>query len=87
LCCANKLKTSLDIDIRPADTTNMTANDLLKYFGTKTAIARALGCTPASVAEWFYPNVGVPEGRQYQAQLATRGALKADVPALRKKAA
>lgn len=63
----------------------MTANDLLKYFGTKSAIAHALGCSPASVAEWFDEGSKVPEGRQYQAQLATKGKLKADLPALRKK--
>ena len=66
---------------------NMTPQDLLNYFGTKSAIAHALGVSPASVAEWFYPGIGVPEGRQYQAQLATKGKLKADLPALRKKAA
>lgn len=77
----------LDFKFRNSDNVRMTANDLLRYFGTKSKIARALGCSPASVAEWFDEGAKVPEGRQYQAQLATKGALKADRPALRKKAA
>lgn len=72
---------------RNSDNFGMTAQELLEYFGSKTAIARALGCSPASVAEWFDPEIGVPEGRQYQAQIATMGMLRADTPALRQKVA
>lgn len=60
----------------------MTPQDLLVFFGSKSAIARALGCKPNSVSEWFDAGQ-VPDGRQYQAQIATNGALKADQPALR----
>ena len=60
----------------------MTANDLIEFFGTQTAAARALGCAPSSFNEWL--TIGyVPDGRQYQAQIATKGKLKADKPALR----
>ena len=62
----------------------MTPNQLLKYFGTQQAIADAFGCSQASVAGWFAKGV-VPEGRQYQAQIATFGVLMADKPALRNK--
>ena len=78
---------SFDFNARKSDTSGMNAQDLLEYFGTKAAIARALGVSSPSVAEWFDPGIGVPEGRQYQAQIATKGKLKADLPALRKKAA
>lgn len=78
---------ALDFNARKSDTISMTAQDLLEYFGTKAAIARALGVSSPSVAEWFDPDIGVPDGRQYQAQIATKGKLKADLPALRKKAA
>ena len=43
-------------------------------------MARALGVDRASVAEW---REKIPEGRQYQIQIATGGKLKADKPALR----
>lgn len=60
----------------------MTPSDLLAHFGSQTAIARALGCSQPSVNEWFKDG-SVPEGRQYQVQLATNGKLKADKPAAR----
>ena len=41
-----------------------------------------LGCKQPSVAEWFEKGE-VPEGRQYQLELATQGALKAEKPAKR----
>lgn len=85
--CRNYLIFYIDFEYRNTDNKRMTAQDLLQYFGTKSAIAHALGCSPASVAEWFHEGAEVPEGRQYQAQIATKGALKADLPALRKKVA
>ena len=60
----------------------MTPQDLQKHYGTQTAIARALGAAQSSVAEWFQ-NGRIPEGRQYQIELATNGVLRADKPALR----
>jgi len=61
----------------------MTPQQVLKYFGTQAEIARVLGCKQPSVAEWFLPDGKVPEGRQYQLEIATGGALKAEKPANR----
>ncbi|WP_082525000.1 Cro/CI family transcriptional regulator [Pseudorhodoferax sp. Leaf274] len=58
----------------------MKPSALLAYFGSQAAIARTLGCSQPSVNEWFEKD-SVPEGRQYQAQLATNGELVADRPA------
>lgn len=41
-----------------------------------------LGCKQPSIAEWFDKGE-VPEGRQYQLELATGGVLKANKPANR----
>lgn len=60
----------------------MIPKDLQKHYGTQVAIAKALGAAQSSVAEWFQ-NGRIPEGRQYQIELATDGMLKADLPALR----
>jgi DNA-binding transcriptional regulator YdaS (Cro superfamily) len=60
----------------------MTPNEALQYFRTKTKIGMALGLAPSTVSEWF--EIGyIPEGRQYQIELATNGDLKADKPACR----
>lgn len=64
----------------------MTPQDAIKYFGTQTKLATALGIYQSSVAEWV-GNGAIPLTRQYQIQLATNGALQADVPALRHEAA
>jgi hypothetical protein len=61
----------------------MTKEEALDYFGSTGALAASLGCAQSTVSEWKE----IPEGRQYQIQLATKGKLKADLPALRKKAA
>ena len=60
----------------------MTPTDLLSIWPSQAEIARVLGVKPPSGAEWFENGV-VPEGRQYQAELASGGALKADKPAAR----
>lgn len=60
----------------------VTPADLISFFRTQAAAARALGCAQSTIAEWVTEG-RVPEGRQYQAQLATKGKLKADKPALR----
>jgi DNA-binding transcriptional regulator YdaS (Cro superfamily) len=62
----------------------MTPSDLLSYYKSQAAIARALGCSQPSVCEWFEKGA-VPEGRQYQVEIATKGKLKADKPASRAK--
>lgn len=61
----------------------MTPAQALEFFGTKVEIARVLGVQPPSVSEWFDDDC-IPEGRQYQLELATDGKLKADAPANRK---
>ena len=54
----------------------MTYDSLLDYFGSQAGIARALGVTQPSVAEW--KERGVPPLRQLQAEQITAGNLKAD---------
>jgi hypothetical protein len=61
----------------------MTPQALLEHYGSQAEIARVFGCAQPSVKEWF-DNGMVPEGRQYQAELATGGKLRADKPADRK---
>lgn len=61
----------------------MTADELISHFGSVSATARALGVKDPSVSEWKTSGE-VPELRQYQAEIATGGKLKADRPALRK---
>ena len=63
----------------------MTPNDLLEYFGSKAEIARAFGIEPPSITDWFSTGE-VPETRQYQAELATNGKLRAARPADRRAA-
>lgn len=65
---------------------DMTPQDLLDFFKSQTEIAKALGCAQSSVAEWF-ENGRIPEGRQYQAELATGGMLRASRPADRRASA
>lgn len=62
----------------------MSPNELYEYcHRNKAEIGRMLGCGSAAVAEWFNQDK-VPEGKQYQAEIATGGALKADLPADRR---
>lgn len=60
----------------------MSPQELITHFGTQAAAAKALGCAQSTVAEWCSDGA-IPEGRQYQIELATAGALVADKPALR----
>lgn len=60
----------------------MTADELISFFGGVAATARALGVKDPSVSEWKATGV-VPELRQYQAEIASGGQLKADKPACR----
>lgn len=62
----------------------MKPEDLLNHIPTKAEIARAFGCLPQSINDWFKAGE-VPEVRQYQAQIITKGKLKADMPADRRK--
>lgn len=56
----------------------MTYDQAIAYFGSPSAMARALRVRPPSVMEW---KSGIPELRQYQIELASQGRLKADLPA------
>jgi DNA-binding transcriptional regulator YdaS (Cro superfamily) len=53
----------------------MKPHDLLKYYGSRAAIARAFGVKPPSVTGWFTRD-RVPPRRQVQAKRLTRGVLK-----------
>jgi len=61
----------------------MTKDEAIRYFGTQTKLAKALGVSQSTVSEW----VDLPEGRQYQLEIATGGVLKAEKPALREQQA
>ena len=54
----------------------MTYADLIKHFGSQAEISRALKLAQPSVWQWQHD--GVPEQRQYQIEVLTDGALKAD---------
>ena len=60
----------------------MTAKELISFFGGVAAAARALGVKDPSVSQWKATGV-VPELRQYQAEIASGGRLKAEKPARR----
>ena len=52
----------------------MTTQDLVEHFGSKIAIAKALGIWHTTISSWgVYP----PLGRQYELQVITNGKLKA----------
>ncbi|WP_085614961.1 MULTISPECIES: Cro/CI family transcriptional regulator [unclassified Pseudomonas] len=51
----------------------MTKSQAIKYFGSISALAKALGVTYEAVRQWG----DVPELRQYQIERLTKGALKA----------
>jgi hypothetical protein len=53
----------------------MKTQDAIDLFGSKVAIAEALGISKQAVTEW---GDDVPLGRQYQLQVVTNGALIAD---------
>lgn len=56
----------------------MTPSDLLKFYGTKTAIARAIGTQKQAVHGWFLRDT-VPLEAQTKFEVATNGKLRADV--------
>lgn len=53
----------------------MKTKDAALYFGSKKKLAAALNISPGAVTMW---GDHVPESRQYQIQVLTKGALKAD---------
>lgn len=65
----------------------MRKEEAIRFYGSQSALARALGIAQASVAGWGeYP----PGGRQLQIEKVTKGELKAEPdcmqPAKREKA-
>lgn len=53
----------------------MNKGDVLSYFGGVAATAKALGISHAAVVKW---GDTIPQGRAYQIEVVTGGALKAD---------
>ncbi len=54
----------------------MTTKEVIDYFETQVAIAKALGITQSAVSQW---DDRPPMMRQYQIQIVTQGGLRADV--------
>ncbi|MCX4186747.1 Cro/CI family transcriptional regulator [Methylophaga sp. OBS4] len=52
----------------------MTKDQAIKHFGGASKLANALGITKQAVNNWD----DIPDVRQYQIQVLTDGALKAD---------
>lgn len=52
----------------------MTKSQAIKHFGSVSALAKALGTTYEAVRQW---EEEIPELRQYQIEVVSRGALKA----------
>lgn len=52
----------------------MKTNDAAAFFGSKKKLAEALLINPSAVTQW---GDYVPESRQYQIQVLTKGKLKA----------
>lgn len=53
----------------------MLKHDVITHFGGVTATAKALGISHAAVVKW---GETIPQGRAYQIEVVTGGALKAD---------
>lgn len=53
----------------------MTIDEAVVYFGGKSKLAKALGINPSAVSMW---GETIPEVRQYQIQVLSKGKLKAD---------
>lgn len=53
----------------------MTTSYAVKYFGSKAALARALGINKGAVSQW---GETIPKGRAYQIEVLTGGQLKAN---------
>lgn len=51
----------------------MTTDEVVKFFGSKAAIARALGCQASTVTMW---GCEPPKSRQWQLQVLSKGKLK-----------
>lgn len=63
----------------------MKLDDVLSHFGGAQETAKALGLSHQAIYAWR--RTGVPCGRQYQLELLTDGALRAERPVPRDSAA
>lgn len=53
----------------------MKTSEVAEHFGGKSRLAEALQISPAAVSMW---GEKIPEGRQYQIQILTKGKFKAE---------
>lgn len=53
----------------------MKKQDALDHFGGVVGLAKALGCKPQAISQWGNT---IPQGRAYQIEVVTGGALKVD---------
>lgn len=60
----------------------MSPKQVIEHFGGIPKTAAALGLKAPTIYDWIEASE-VPEARQYQIEMATNGALRADKPALR----
>lgn len=56
----------------------MTKDEAQKFFGNQGRLAKAIGLAQPTVSDWEE----IPDVRQWQIELGTRGKLKADRPPL-----
>lgn len=63
----------------------MSYEDLINFYGSQAAAARAIGIKPPSLAEWKVK--GIPLPRQAQYELDSEGVLKAEKRAAEERAA
>lgn len=55
----------------------MLKQEAIEHFGSQANLARALGVSRSAISQW--PDE-VPEGRDYQIEILTKGKLKANRP-------
>lgn len=53
----------------------MKIDDVAAFFGSKQKLADALGIFPSAVTQW---GKTIPQGRQYQIQVITKGKFKVE---------
>lgn len=65
-------------------TVNMNKDEAIRYYGSASALARAIGVTPAAIFHW---GERVPPLRQIQLERLTCGRLAADPSVFERKSA
>lgn len=53
----------------------MTTNEVIQFFGSKSAVAKALRLSPAAISQW---GEQVPMRRQFEIEHVSGGALRAN---------